>query len=207
MLQENIGSSRALLHLLDVLPVDGGSSVLEKLGGTLERTRRILVRSLTEEMNQLVKVSCEEVAAITGVTPEHFFAFSHPDCKEKTCRGSRVEILRVDRAVGGELACLCRVFRTTRVTAHALRPFRLVALSGQLETPQGLIESGQAVLVSPDAPVSAFPGATFLIPNPMATFLICDAVQAGFPLRSPGRDPIHLTVVSRRLPARIDETE
>jgi hypothetical protein len=200
MLQDHIGSTRALMHLLDVLPESPGSSALPVLEGMLDRTRRHLVRRLNEEMNRLVAASCEEVAAITGLTPERFYSFSHPDCSERICRGSHMEILRIDRAVGGEMACLCRVFRRSRVTACALRPFRMVALSGRLENSRGLIELGQAVLVAPDEPILVAPGATFLLPHPMAMSLILHAIQAGFRLRTPRHGTRPLRLVSPPMP-------
>lgn len=206
MFQEDFGPTRALIHLLDVLPGGDRHSVIAKLEGTLDRTRRRLIRRLAEEMDQLVASSCEELAAIAGFIPGRFFDFSHPDCNDRICRGSRMEILRIDRTVGGELACLCQVVRETRITARALRPYRLVPLSGRMETPRGLIESGQAVLVSPDEPVLASPGATFLIPHPMAAGLINDAIRAGFPLRRPGKGPTCLRLVSKRPRARVGQS-
>lgn len=207
MFQEKIGPTRALLQLLDVLPEDAGESILVVLDGTLDRTRRTLIRRLAKEMSRLVASTCEEVASIAGVTPQEFFAFSHPDCPDRICRGSQMEILRVDRAVGGEIACLCRVFRKSSVTARTLRPYRLVVLSGRIEGPHGLIEPGQAVLVTRDEPLTVFSGATFLLPHPMAGSLICHAIQAGFPLRTPGRGPGPLQVVSHGTPLPTDEPE
>lgn len=207
MPQESVGATRALIHLLDVLPYTPGSSTLPELERMLDHTRRKLVRRLTEDMNQLVTASCQEVAGIAGLTPEHFFMFSHPDCKDRICRGSRMEILRIDRAVGDELACLCRVFRKSRVTARVLRPYRVVALSGRLENSRGLIGSGQPVLISPDEPISVAPGATFLLPHPVATSMICDAVQAGFPLRSPRSGPGLLRLVPNETRTALEESE
>ena len=206
MFEENIGSTRALIHLLDVLPESEERSVLAKLEGALARTRRLLVHRLAEDMNRLVTRSCEEMADIAGIAPERFFDFCHPDCEDRICRGTRVEILRIDRTVGGELSCLCRVLRKTRITACSLRPYRLVALSGRLETSRGSIASGQAVLVSPEEPVQASPGATFLLPNPMATYLISDAIRAGFSLQRPGHGSTHLRLVSARPHLRTDES-
>jgi len=204
---ENISSAQALLHLLDVLPNGSDDSVSSVLEGALDRARRQLVRRLGDEMNRLVAATCEEVAAMAGLTPCRFFSFTHPNCQESICRGSRIEILRLDRVVGGELACLCRVFRKSRLTALALRPFRIVPLSGRMESPSGLLESGLAVSVEPGGEVSLLPGATFLVPHPVATSLICDAVHAGFFLRPPSRRSIpSLRLVSSRSRSMVNES-
>lgn len=183
-----IDSAQALLHLLDVLPRDPDrSSIFSVLEGAIDYARRQLIRRLEVEMNRLVADACEEVAAATGLTSQRFFSFTHPDCRESTCRGSRMEILRVDRVVGGERSCLCRVLRKAKLTALSLRPFRIVPLSGHMESSHGLVEVGQAMPVTPSEPLSLMPGSTFLIPHPVATSLICDAIYAGFTLRPPGR--------------------
>lgn len=127
MQQETFDSTRALSHFLDVLPPGPENSALTVLEQKLDRVRRQVVHRLADEINRLVAVSCDEVAAIAGVSARRFFAFTHPDCRDVTCRGSRMEILRPDRVAGGERACLCRVFRPSRLSAVALRAFRVVA--------------------------------------------------------------------------------